>query len=582
MCGIVGIFPFNNLQDKQEQARKEAALFLFTELLQTTSARGEDATGVTTLFENGDYMIQKMGISSPKFISRFGNKASDFEGYTSLCLKNEKRIKALIGHCRKSSVGNTYDNENNHPIKAGEIVGIHNGTLKNHNKIFKNLECERDGVVDSEAIFRLIQHFTNDCKEPLTLNILEETVRRLDGSYSCLTYNANIPYQIGIFRDARPMEFALIKGLNLLVVASEKKFIDKALYDYNKYAKLYKTSFKMIKAADVSNASFLNNYVGIIDLTQKINKDTIINDLIIKKDVFKTEKIWKSTDVYDYYNRRKQVKNINTKSTNVTTTKTTGVTEKKSGLTSTSFAEGDTTKQSGIEGKIFCKELNKYIDPESVEYTSKIGCVEIANTGKKVLRIEENPIIDAEFMKVADVTPPKITTKEVDLNVDTDIIEGSKNSNDSLLKYKSNEDLAEDIEANDVKSVEALPAFALANRIRKHAYEAAFIDGATFYKKLDVNTKLDKLQKILKFSKKIIRILALNTELRSINNNNDQSKKYCMEECVREEDTKKELTTEDLNKLVSTGDKTDCKSLILLEKAIKEVNDGKAHTAGKI
>jgi len=592
MCGIVGIFPFNDLPNKQEQTRRDAALFLFTELLQTTSARGEDATGVTTLFENGDYMIQKMGIASPKFISRFGNKASDFEGYLNLCTKNENPIKALIGHCRKSSVGNTTDNENNHPIKVGEIVGIHNGTLKNHNKIFKKLNCGRDGVVDSEAIFRLIKHFTNDCKEPLTLNILEETIRRLDGTYSCITYNANIPYQIGIFRDGRPMEFALIKGLNLLIITSEKKFVDKALYDYNKQAKLYKNGFKAIKAVDVSYTALPNNSVGIIDLTQKIDKETTIDDLVIEKDTFKAVKLWKNTEVYDYYTRRNIAKSTN-RTVNTTTNNTTnkagfntGFNTSTTTTTKNNTTESKDSKQNNIKGKVFCKEINRYIDPEAVEHSSKVGCIEVSNTGKKVLKIEENPVIDAEFMEIepkeTKKEPPKITTKEVDIAVDTEIIEGSKNANDSLLKYKSNEDLAEDIEANDIRSVEALPAFALANRVRKHAYESAFIDGAIFYKKTNSDSKSSKAQKLLKLAKKIIRILALNSDLRAINNNNDNAKKYCMEECLREEDAKKELTVEKLNKLVSAGDKVDCKSLVLLEKAIQEVNDGKTNIAGKV
>ncbi len=303
MCGIVGVFLFNNLKEKAEKLRTEGALFIFTELLQTTSARGEDATGVTTLFENGDYMVQKMGIASPDFISRFGNKASDFEGYLNLCRKNDNRVKALIGHCRKSSVGNTIDNENNHPIKTGEIIGIHNGTLKNHNKIFKKLDCKRDGVVDSEAIFRLLQHFTDNCKEPFTLDMLEETTRRLDGSYSCIAYNANNPYQIGIFRDARPMEFALIKSLNIMLIASEKKFIDRSIYDYNKQVKLYKTGAPLIRAKDISFAVLPNNNVGLIDLTQHIGKNTKLADIVLRKDTFKSVKLWQLSTVSSYYNR---------------------------------------------------------------------------------------------------------------------------------------------------------------------------------------------------------------------------------------------------------------------------------------
>ena len=81
MCGIVGVVALNGLDKKLERARQEAMIFLLTEILQQTSERGEDATGVATLFADGSYVGQKMGIASPELVSRFGGKANDYEGY---------------------------------------------------------------------------------------------------------------------------------------------------------------------------------------------------------------------------------------------------------------------------------------------------------------------------------------------------------------------------------------------------------------------------------------------------------------------------------------------------------------------
>ena len=150
MCGIIGAMSFGEVEDaKMERLRQESMIFLATELLQLTQSRGKDATGVTTLFSDGNFTGFKMGIPSPDFIARFGETDTDYDGFLKVWRENwqkrKKAAKTFIGHCRKTSIGEADDNNNNHPIKVGDIVGIHNGTLTNYEKIFKKLRCPRDG-----------------------------------------------------------------------------------------------------------------------------------------------------------------------------------------------------------------------------------------------------------------------------------------------------------------------------------------------------------------------------------------------------------------------------------------------------
>ncbi|RLI56709.1 MAG: hypothetical protein DRO87_07795, partial [Candidatus Thorarchaeota archaeon] len=168
MCGIVGAFAFGepDADKEMEKIRQEAIIFMTTELLQQTQTRGEDATGVATLFNNGMYIGLKSGEKAVNFISTRGGKETDYEGYVKIWRskvfnkKHPKYARIHVGHCRKSSVGNSFNNDNNHPIVVDPIIGIHNGTLKNHEIIFKKLDCERTGDVDSEAIMRLVHFYT--------------------------------------------------------------------------------------------------------------------------------------------------------------------------------------------------------------------------------------------------------------------------------------------------------------------------------------------------------------------------------------------------------------------------------------
>lgn len=296
MCGILGMLAFGNMPDKKsEKIRQETMIFMSSELLQLTQPRGKDATGISTLFSNCDYMGLKMGIPPTDFISRFGGTEKDFDGYLNIWRKKSSPAKMVIGHCRKSSVGNAEDNVNNHPIKVGDVIGVHNGTLTNHDKIFELLKCKRDGKVDSEAIFRLLHHFTNNGEEPFSPKAIQEVCKRLHGSYSCLSFSGNNPYQMVGFRDARPMETLLIKPLKLLLIASDKDFLKHVVFRYNKIANLYQTAttkFPPLKKSDVELESLRDDTLFIFDIRKEIEDKTKIEDLVVSEKIPRIDKIW--------------------------------------------------------------------------------------------------------------------------------------------------------------------------------------------------------------------------------------------------------------------------------------------------
>lgn len=304
MCGVVGALAYGEFETKkQEKDRQESMIFLVSEILQLTQSRGKDATGIATLFANCDYMGLKMGISAQEFVARFGGTEKDYDGYLNVWRKKKHPAKIVIGHCRKPSAGggaSADDNKNNHPIKVGDIVGVHNGTLTNHEQIFTNLGCGRDAHVDSEAIFRLLHHYTDNGNEPFTTEGVLETCKRLDGSYACLAFSGNNPYQMAAFRDGRPLEACIIRPLKMVLIASDKDFLKAAIFRYNKMANLYQTGaskFVPLKKNDVDLEVLTDDSLYLFDVHGEITPETNIKDLYVSEKVPRLEKIWKKPSV---------------------------------------------------------------------------------------------------------------------------------------------------------------------------------------------------------------------------------------------------------------------------------------------
>ena len=70
-------------------------------------------------------------------------------------IKIDNRTTLLLGHTRRCTRGDEKINENNRSIRAGNILGTHNGTIYNANTLFRRFELHRFAEVDSELLFRL-------------------------------------------------------------------------------------------------------------------------------------------------------------------------------------------------------------------------------------------------------------------------------------------------------------------------------------------------------------------------------------------------------------------------------------------
>jgi glucosamine 6-phosphate synthetase-like amidotransferase/phosphosugar isomerase protein len=244
MCGIVGAIQYKS--DVSREQRQRALRILFSETMVKTEPRGKDATGLYQVHSDGDWLMTKKGqrVSDWILSSRGDAKNEDAIIYSEIMdtwIEHPMELKAVVGHCRAATVGSRgKDNNDNHPFavqldEKNAILGIHNGTLNNHEKIFEKLPdfLPRHGSVDSESLFHFLYHLTEKGTKPVDGDMLKYMGERVEGAAAVIMVNTRFPDQVVTFRKDRPMEYYMIAPLNILLIASEKPFVESAFEKYN-------------------------------------------------------------------------------------------------------------------------------------------------------------------------------------------------------------------------------------------------------------------------------------------------------------------------------------------------------------
>ena len=258
MCGIVGIVQYESRIDREVRAR--ALRILFSDIMLLTEPRGDDATGIYQVHTDGDWMMAKKGQKVSQFLYEVDGEDdpitySDVMGTWD---QHAKEMTALVGHCRKATVGSRgQNNDDNHPFavqldEQNAILGVHNGTLTNHETIFKKLvnQLPRQGSVDSEAIFHLMYEETDKGTKPMTGNILRRMGERIDGAYAVITVNTRFPNQVSVFREGRPTEMMMVSPLNIVILSSDRKFVEQALAKYEFFRRMLDSSLPSLTTVD--------------------------------------------------------------------------------------------------------------------------------------------------------------------------------------------------------------------------------------------------------------------------------------------------------------------------------------------
>src|SRR5918996_5313007 len=137
MCGIAGY----SLRPESSASRTLAA----QALLAGIAERGADAVGYASRSEDGTITITKLRGGASALLDEIAVPAT--------------AQQALI-HVRDYTKGHPEIAANNHPVRHGSVVGIHNGLIENDDALLDRYGIQREEpymTVDSEAIFALME-----------------------------------------------------------------------------------------------------------------------------------------------------------------------------------------------------------------------------------------------------------------------------------------------------------------------------------------------------------------------------------------------------------------------------------------
>ena len=158
--------------------------------------RGTDAAGIAVINDPSygvDSVLFKKPLQPHRIVKRpkFEEALGQIGPHTNF----------IMLHARATTVGSTADNYNNHPILARPIVGIHNGTLYNDDRLFKKFSehITQEGSVDSEVIFRLYHYFT-DQMSLSPKHAMAATAEQLWGAYTGALVDLRAPNRMVMFK----------------------------------------------------------------------------------------------------------------------------------------------------------------------------------------------------------------------------------------------------------------------------------------------------------------------------------------------------------------------------------------------
>lgn len=358
MCGIVGAFPINkkNLEIDEKQ-RRLLMLYLHNEVLLETVARGKDATGIALSFgpdpeKGGDpfWCVLKQPVDTSDFFTNDGtasryrgqDEEANIERAMDVACLLDRRLNHVLGHTRAKTVGSEYNPLNNHPILVGNIIGIHNGGVKNYERVYKKHEnMTPQGEVDSEVIFQLLAEVAND--RAVSIDDINYVTERIEGARAVIAYNRKYPDKVIFFHDKeRPMELAYIKELGVAIIHSEKRFLNTALHAYHR--------MRLSICRDLPELSCEFRHIpsgegGIIDINAEVDDEELSVEKIFP--------LVKCADTLKDYGKSYSTTNNTTGYNNHTAHRQTGFqTGTGTGSTSSSSGTGTTgSTGAGVAGK---------------------------------------------------------------------------------------------------------------------------------------------------------------------------------------------------------------------------------------
>lgn len=272
MCGIFGIGLLSSIDTNAAVLR-----CILKKLASNAQERGSDATGYAFTSKN-KVTIFKHNVSANEFIKLYNYKKTVRDNLSSKHLPY-----SVIGHTRQQTQGSHKNTDNNHPIKTGSVVGVHNGVINNDKQLFAEMSditngrIKRIGEVDSEIIFRLIDHYSDVHKFSFkavpkqtinnnpTSKAIVRMAERISGGFACASVDSQNPKILWIFRGFNPVSVNYYKKEGVIVFGSTEEIVSSAV--------------NMFDFSDPINLDVATNCGMCINLT-----DEVYNTFKLKRD----------------------------------------------------------------------------------------------------------------------------------------------------------------------------------------------------------------------------------------------------------------------------------------------------------
>lgn len=215
MCGLIGIIIGKKYTNKEMESVKK----VFTNLLIGHEERGKEATGVAAISHNAEYYLSKSPVRATEFV-----KTKEYSDFLDII---RMKTGVILGHTRKPTKGSHWNPKNNHPIVYGSTLGVHNGTIKNDDFLFKYEGLTRNAEVDSEIIFSILNKALYKKKNKKFILDVQRSVRKFAGSFTTISINLEYPSKVLILRYNQPLSYHYSSSLKTLFFASRYIFLRK-------------------------------------------------------------------------------------------------------------------------------------------------------------------------------------------------------------------------------------------------------------------------------------------------------------------------------------------------------------------
>jgi glucosamine 6-phosphate synthetase-like amidotransferase/phosphosugar isomerase protein len=217
MCGLAGII-FGERERSTDEVQHLTQLF--TRLLVISRQRGPHATGVAWINRDGAHRLLKRPMPAEQFV--------EHKAFPQLLAGVDSRTTLLLGHTRWRTRGDEHVNRNNHPIRAGEVVGIHNGTIYNADELFDRYRLTRYAHVDSEILFR-IAAATLTRRGRIDVRRLKARLRQCRGQIAAVMVSRRDPQTVLVIKGNNPLELRWNPYMRAVLYASSASYLNKIL-----------------------------------------------------------------------------------------------------------------------------------------------------------------------------------------------------------------------------------------------------------------------------------------------------------------------------------------------------------------